>query len=261
VSIFKNKLYYIYIVLFFSIISCHSDKTTEGTPNSSKTSISLSPCLPLDSLATYPNVTMQNYTYTAGKAIFGPQGVRLGGQTPHSKARESAKTKKGTHVHLNIDNKEHAISNRNTFEYHIPNGKHKLFAFIARSYYESIKNTKAIIAKEVEVKNGELIKSKNLPDVAIIYNAPRGLFKIANSKKILLDFLLFNTEINEEGNTVRVTIDQTSVFEINTWQAYYIEGALPGEHTVKLELLDATGKQITTPALGKFVITEETPES
>jgi hypothetical protein len=258
---FKNKLYYIYTIASLFIISCSSDVITQENTSSSKANISLSPCLPLDSSLLYPNVIMQNYTYSGGKAIFGAQGIRLGTKTPHSIVREFTKTKKGTHVHLNLNNKEHAISNNNTFEYHIPNGKHRLFGFIARSYYESIKNTKAIIAKEIEVKNGALIKSKNLSDVAIIYNAPRGLFKLVDSKKILLDFLLFNTEINNGENSVRITIDQSAIFEINTWQSYYIEGASPGEHTVQLELLDATGKQLTAPAIGKFVITEERPES
>ncbi len=267
---FNPKIYRIYyIVAVLALLACNSDnnsnsEATKSSTNSNSSAIRLNPCPPLDSLAAYQAVRMQNYTYTGGKAIFGIQGLRLGSKTPNETAetaRLSAKTNKGNHLHLNIDNKEHQINNQNSIEYHIPNGQHKLFAFIARSYYESIKNPEAIIAKTIEVRDGELVSSKNLPNVDIVYNAPRGLYKMSDSPKILLDFVLVNTNIEEGGNSVRITIDETAVFQIYTWQAYYIEGLLPGEHSVKLELLDGTDRQLAAPVSHKFVLTKENPES
>ncbi|MCH2022654.1 MAG: hypothetical protein MK207_09275 [Saprospiraceae bacterium] len=215
------------------------------------------PSTPSDSNSLYNLVKMESYTYTRSKAIFSPLGIRLGGKTPDADKRISKLTKKGNHLHLNMDNKEHYISNENVFNYEIKNGKHKLFAFICRSYNESIKNDNAIIAKEIEVFNGELIKSKNLELADIVYNSPRGTYKNSNTKNIVLDFVLINTDLHQEGNCVRITIDESKEFIVNKWQAYYIQNTQPGKHTVKLELLNAAQKLIAAPVSHDFTVVIE----
>ncbi|MDC0230696.1 hypothetical protein OAK19_01930 [Aureispira] len=237
-------------------LSCN-DINPENSPDITYATINIAPCPSPDSISLYTKIKMESYTYTKSTAIFSPVGIRLGGKTPDADNRKTKLTKKGNHLHLNIDNKEHYISNQNVFDYHIKDGKHKLFAFIARSYYESIKNPNAIIAKEIEVLDGELIKSKNLPAVDIVYNSPRGIYKNSDGKKIILDFVLVDTEIKEGGNSVRITVDETKEFIVNKWQAYYIENLLPGKHNVKLELLDATGKLIAAPVSHDFSVVIE----
>jgi hypothetical protein len=253
----KLKTFYSVLLLIISLaISCN-DINSENPSDINYTAIKISPCTPLDSISLYTEVKMESYTYTRSKAIFSPVGIRLGGKTPDADNRKTKLTKKGNHLHLNIDNKEHYTSNQNVFNYHIKDGKHKLFAFIARSYYESIKNSYAIIAKEIEVLNGELLKSKNLPAADIVYNSPRGVYKNANAKNIILDFVLVNTEIHKGGNSVRITIDETKEFIVNKWQAYYIENSLPGKHSIKLELIDARDKLIATPVFHDFTVVIE----
>ena len=62
----------------------------------------------------------------------------------------------------------------------------------------------------------------------------------------MLDFYLVNTSLSSDGNKVRVTI-QDSEFLIDEWTPYIIEGLPKGEISIKLELLNSTGKLIETP--------------
>lgn len=239
---------------FYALSSCNQSNSTENTIVALSDEIELIPCPPLDSSIQYNNVLLQNYTYTENQMMFRPINLRLGGMPPLTKSRPKTlpKTKKGNHLHICIDNKEHHISNNNIFEFPLSDGKYKLIAFISRSFYESIKNPTAIMAKEIGIKNGELQSSQNFSSVDIVYNAPRGTYIKGN--KILLDFVLVGTTLQEGGNQVKVTINNQKSFYINKWQAYFLEGLDVGTYEVKLELLDALGKQIAAPTGQKFII-------
>lgn len=251
-----DKIHFLIAVLLISwyCLACNSSENNSSLANQDLSKIQLLPCSPIDTFAFYKKIKMQNYSYDRGTAMFGTQGIRLGAKIPVEGERASSLTKKGVHLHLNINNTIHEISNENNFPCTIPDGRHKLFAFIATPYYESIKNQEAIIAKEIEIRNNRLARSHNLSQVDIVYNAPRGELK---GGKVLLDFVLVNTSLAKGGNSVRVTIDEGAVFTLNDWQAYYIEGLVEGTHTVKLELLDATGKQIALPIVDTFNLIKE----
>lgn len=255
----KIKLLSISLLIFLN--ACQQDNAQKNniptTISEIKSTIRLkiSPIIPLK--AEYKEVTMQTYSYDEGRMMFGVRNIRLGTPTPQADSLPFFITKKGNHLHFNIDNKRHHISNRNIFEYDLPDGKYNLFTFVNRSYGIAIKNDDAILAKRIEVKNKKLKSSKNLEQAALIYNRPHGLYKNEAADKIVLDFLLYNTEIAKNANTVRVTIDQQAVFEIDQYQSYYLEGVGLGEHTCQLELLNASGQRISEPILNKFVVTKE----
>ena len=80
----------------------------------------------------------------------------------------------------------------------------------------------------------------------MFYSRPKGVYKGADTKKLLLDFYLVNTEISTQGNKVRATIND-SEFIIDEWSPYYIEGLSLGEVTIKLELLNSNGELIKSP--------------
>jgi len=243
-----------FLFLFLSsLYSCTStNDTKEDVPLSDL--IELIPCPPLDSAIQYSDVLLQNYTYTKGQMMFRPLHLRLGGMTPISASRPKTfpKTNKGNHLHICIDNKQHYISNNNIFKYPLPNGKYKLTAFISRSFYESIKNPEAIISKEIGIRNGELSFSKNISAIDIVYNAPAGIY--IKGDKILLDFVLVGTTLKEGGNQVKITINNQKSFYVTNWQAYLLEGLDIGTYEIKLELLDALGKQIAAPCSQHFSI-------
>ena len=80
----------------------------------------------------------------------------------------------------------------------------------------------------------------------MFYSRPKGVYEGNDTKKLLLDFYLVNTEISAGGNKVRATIND-SEFMIDEWVPYYIEGLSTGEVTIKLELLNSNGKLINSP--------------
>ena len=59
----------------------------------------------------------------------------------------------------------------------------------------------------------------------------------------ILDFYLVNTSIAENGNKVKVTINETE-FIINKWAAYEISGLKNSENTVRIQLLDKNNELI-----------------
>jgi hypothetical protein len=252
---FKQFLYFSSVTgfLFGGLYACTPVSDTEE-PTPFPSAIELIACAPLDSSIQYSNVLLQNYTYTGNQMMFRPVNLRLGGMTPLTISRPKAfpKTNKGNHLHICIDNKKHFISNNNIFDFPLSDGKHKLTAFISRSFYESIKNPGAIMAKEIGIRNGELYLSKNLSSIDIVYNAPMGTY--LKGDKILLDFVLVGTTLEEGGNQVKITINNQKSFYVNNWQAYLLKGLDVGEYEVKLELLDAQGKQIAAPTNQNFTI-------
>ena len=80
----------------------------------------------------------------------------------------------------------------------------------------------------------------------LFYSRPKGVYKGADTKKLLLDFYLVNTEISPQGNKVRATVNGKE-FIIDEWVPYYIEGLQIGEVTVKLELINSNGELIDAP--------------
>lgn len=251
---FKFFFHFLTSIAFVSTyFSCHQNTTTE-IPTVPIQNIELTPYPLTDSSIAYSNVLLQNYTYTRNQMMFRPENLRLGGMTPITEGRPKSlpRTNKGNHLHLCIDNKQHHVSNSNIFELPLSDGKYKLIAFIARSFYESIKNPQAIIAKEIGIRKGELYHSKNISTVQIAYNAPMGTY--TDGEAIILDFVLVNTKLEKGGNQVKITINNEKAFTVNEWQAYLLEGLSIGEYEVLLELLDATGKQIAAPVSQKFII-------
>jgi len=80
----------------------------------------------------------------------------------------------------------------------------------------------------------------------LFYSRPKGKYSGNDTKKLLLDFYLVNTNISSNGNKVRATINDVE-FIIDDWSPYYIEGLPLGEVTIKLELIDSKGNLIETP--------------
>ena len=80
----------------------------------------------------------------------------------------------------------------------------------------------------------------------LFYSIPKGKYTGDDTKKLLLDFYLVNTNISPDGNKVRATINETE-FIIDEWAPYYIEGLPLGEVSIKLELIDSKGNLIETP--------------
>lgn len=171
---------------------------------------------------------------------------QLGVPTVEENVKGCAYSEKGQHLHFILNNEPYAAKYESNFKAALPGGKSILLAFLSRSYHMSIKNPKAYVAYEFNV-SADSSTVKPLEGEHLFYSRPKGSYSGTFAEKVLLDFYLVNTEISPEGNKVRVTINDKTVFTLDKWAPYIIEGLKEGKNSVKLELIDKDGKLIPGP--------------
>lgn len=251
--------YRLLLLFFFVLItSClFSACTNDSTPAST---VRVLEAVPKENQQPYQNTLLQNYTYTQGKMMFSPQNIRLGGQSPILATRPSKRSRKGIHLHVSVNNQQHQLSNENIFDYPLEDGAYDLFAFVAHSYYESIKVPTSIFGRHITVKNGNLTGSRPYEQVALIYNTPIGTHEVTEKDSVLFDFVLYGTQLEEQGNYVALEINNQEPIRLSKWQAYYLTGLSEGEHHIRLTLNNSEGRAITPPIDNTFTVKKPTKE-
>lgn len=115
----------------------------------------------------------------------------------------------------------------------------------------SIKSNTAYVLKNVILGNNESLFEMGKPHV--FYLSPSNTVN-----KAVLDFYLLNTTISEQGNKVKVTINDAAVFLLDKWAAYSIEGLTNTENYIRLQLVNNKGDLIDSPfndsGTRKFII-------
>ena len=82
---------------------------------------------------------------------------------------------------------------------------------MSRSCHGSVKNNQAYVLTQIGDKN-----NIDLSNEFLFYSRPKGKYTGDDTKKLLLDFYLVNTNISPDGNKVRATINETE-FIIDDW--------------------------------------------
>ena len=177
---------------------------------------------------------------------FEVNNYELGAQTADAGTKGLANSGKGQHIHLIVNNGPYSAHYEPSFEKELPEGNHVLLAFLSRSYHESVKNGNAFVVKQITVGNPAEEEAADFTAPHMFYSRPKGTYKGDDTKKLLLDFYLLNTELSADGNKVKATINGQE-FMIDEWSPYQIEGLPLGEVTIRLELLDAEGNAIPGP--------------
>ncbi len=181
-----------------------------------------------------------NFTFTVSN-------YELGAQTDGPNAQQLANSGKGQHIHFILNNQPYSAHYEAAFTKEIPNGVHHLVAFLSRSYHESVKNDNSVVVQKFEVgPNAEDTLGLNMEAPTLIYSRPKGSYSGKDTKNLLLDFFVLNTELSEDGNKVKATINGEE-FMISQWAPHIIKGLPLGEVTITLELLDAGGNLIPGP--------------
>ncbi|MCB0509829.1 MAG: phosphopeptide-binding protein [Chitinophagales bacterium] len=157
---------------------------------------------------------------------------------------QCANSGQGQHIHYIWDNEPYTAHYEAEFEKNINEGHHVLLAFLSRSYHMSLKNPEAYVLTEFNTNAAE----DNFDEHAahLFYSRPKGTYEGADANKVMLDFYLVNTNLEDQGYTVRATINGVS-FDLEKWMPYFIEGLAEGENTIALELLDAEGNLVSSP--------------
>jgi len=180
------------------------------------------------------------------KFDFEVSDYELGAQTEGADTRGIANSGRGQHIHFIVNNGPYSAHYEPSFEKPMEEGNYVLLAFLSRSYHESVKNPDAFWIDAVTVGEPEETLEVDFSAPHMFYSRPKGTYSGADTKKVMLDFYLLNTEISADGNKVRATINGAE-FMITEWKPMYINNAPLGELKVKLELIDATGNPIPGP--------------
>ena len=221
----------IYVLLFSCIfISCGSSENItitklEGSPKYENSKISSVNATKNDSIYSF-SFEIENY--------------ELGAQTINNVNNDLANSAKGQHIHFIVNNGPYSAHYNQDFSADVNDGD-VVLAFLSRSYHESVKNPNAYFLTQF----GEN-QSYDLTNEFLFYSRPKGTYKGKDTKKLLLDYYLVNTDISPTGNKVKATINDV-VFLIDEWTPYYIEGLPLGEISIKLELVNNDGVLIETP--------------
>lgn len=177
---------------------------------------------------------------------FTTKQYQLGIPTVEENDKGCAYSEKGQHIHFILNNQPYQAKYENNFSVDMKEGKYTLLAFLSRSYHMSIKNPKAFVAYDLELKEDTSIM-KPLEGEHLFYSRPKGEYTGSFVDKILLDFFLVNTTLSPAGNKVKVIIDKKTEFILDKWVPYYIEGLSDGKHSIRIQLIDAEGNLIPGP--------------
>ncbi len=178
---------------------------------------------------------------------FTVSNYELGAQTESPNAEKLANSGKGQHIHFILNNQPYSAHYEASFKKEIPDGVHHLVAFLSRSYHESVKNENSVVARKLEIgDNPEDTQGLDMDAPTLIYSRPKGTYTGKDTENLMLDFFVLNTELSEDGNKVRATINGEE-FMITEWAPHVINGLPMGEVTVKLELIDGEGNLIEGP--------------
>jgi hypothetical protein len=180
-----------------------------------------------------------NFSYTV-------TNYELGVQTPDASQKPLANSADGQHIHLIIDNDPYSAHYEPEFQKEMEDGHHVALSFLSRSYHESVKNPEAYSLIQFTVGNATE-EEVDLTAPHMFYSRPKGTYSGADTKELLLDFYLINTDLSEGGNTVRVTVNGDTEFTLTEWKAYTLENLPMGENKIKLELLDSEGNLVDSP--------------
>jgi hypothetical protein len=117
-------------------------------------------------------------------------------------------------------------------------GNNVFLAFLTHPNGIAVKTNNALVLKNVLIDDEEMF---NMHQPHLFYYLPN-----AKTAHPILDFCLVNSSISENGNKVKVTINETE-FLISKWAAYQIEGLQNENNTIRIQLIDKGGILIDGP--------------
>ncbi len=181
---------------------------------------------------------------------FNVENYELGVQTEDAEGKGLANSGKGQHIHVILNNGPYSAAYEPKKEFKgdaaLEDGNYVMLAFLSRSYHESVKAPGAAVLNTFSIGDEVGTSEFDAYGSHLFYSRPKGTYTGDDTKKVLLDFYLWKTEISEEGNYVEVTIGDFTQ-KLTEWTPYVIEGLPMGENTIKLELKDRDGNLIEGP--------------
>lgn len=239
-----------FLSLSLGLLACKKQAPAENTTPDPVTNVDSTAShvvlTPFTESKAFPDASIKAMAYMGGtfSTVIGGATYKLGEQTPDAPEKQCANSKEGQHLHIIVDNEPYVAKYESAFAHEIPDGQHYLLCFLSRSYHESIKTPAAHRAVKVEVNSKSIVKSEEIKEPMLFYSRPKGLYTGDDTKKVMLDFYLINTDLT--NHKVQADINGEK-FMIDKWQPYYMEGLPEGENTITLTLLDTAGQVVKSP--------------
>lgn len=125
------------------------------------------------------------------------------------------------------------------FEMEFLTGNNVFLAFLTDKKGIGVKTNQGCVLKNALVGVDESMFDMDQPH--LFYYMPQ-----EHTNEAILDFYLVNTTLAENGNKVKVTINQIE-FIIDKWAAYQIVGLPSPQNTIRIQLIDKNGNLIDGP--------------
>lgn len=159
----------------------------------------------------------------------------------------------GQHVHVILDDQaylaDYSPAGSVAFETdQLSRGTHTLTVFLSRPMHLALKNHEA--SARVRFHVGEPSADAAAWDLTaptLIYSRPKGQYTRGDggAANIMLDFYLFNAIIGSGQYAVRATVDGDAPGLLDAWwPSIVLTDPAPGEHSVRLELVDSEGNSV-----------------
>ena len=251
------------LALMVGAIGCNNSSTKGTNGADSSSSIDTNTAQKMDSITVspiadskeFPGADLQIASITAEKVgadsakvtvKYTVKNFKLTEMTDDAHAAHMANSHDGQHIHFILDNKPYTALYKPENSVTVPlNSEHYLLSFLSRSYHESIKTTEA--SKLVKFKvdaMGKLTTDAAPKEPSLFYSRPKGEYKGEETKNLLLDFYLVNTNLAPDGKKVIADINGQT-FTLDKWGPYEIKGLPLGNNKVKLTLVDKDGNAVT----------------
>jgi hypothetical protein len=153
----------------------------------------------------------------------------------------------GQQLFIRFDNEPPGLYSENSFQKMFKDGDITVFAILLRSNYESIKNGKAHYFSKVTIQERKVVKQTPITTPTIILINPWAPVK---GNTMLLDYFVANAPA---GSSVLLDIDGEK-HTLHDFQARRISGLTPGEHTLRLLLIDAQKKALAPSIVHKVTV-------
>lgn len=242
------KLFGMGAIAMMFLAGCNNKAQNENNNQANENSISVAPvehskafpgaALKISDMQTKETASVDSVAFKVNYSI---ENFVLTEATEDHNAHHLANSHDGQHIHFILDNQPYTALYKPEHEIKLKkDSEHYLLSFLSRSYHESIKEPEAFVLNRFRITEDGKYQELDLPETPMLfYSRPKGEYAGNDTKAVLLDFYILNTQLSETGNKVKAEINGES-FVLNNWQPYKIEGLPLGENKIKLTLIDAS---------------------
>lgn len=152
----------------------------------------------------------------------------------------------GQHIHVIIDNEPyiaHYEDGEAVVVEDLEPGTHTIRAFPSRHYHLSLKEEGAYDAVTFHVEEESEEFDFDPDEPYITYSRPKGTYSKEGAEELLLDFYVSNVELGDDARVV-YEVDGEEQDELEEWEPILMPPLEPGEHDVRLRLVDGDGELI-----------------